>query len=145
MLPSVPIFTVDNFFRHNIWHSIFDKFHFHHIFGGEMTVSSHKTGKGTTSRDFSLNIWVVYQLLEIDWCILDQNWAKTRLLHYQIFQILNATDRPIVFWIHFKEEVLLTFLTLFTLLHFRHEENYAGRVKTDKKKEMESLNKTEDT
>ena len=96
-------------------------------------------------RYFSLNIWVVYDQLELDWCIFDQNWAKTRPLHFQIFQILNATDRPIVFWIHFKEEVLLTFLTLFTLLHFRHEENYAGRVKTDKKKEMESLNKTEDT
>ena len=48
MLPSVPIFTVDNFFRHNIWHSIFDQFHFYHIFGDEMIVSSDKTGKGTS-------------------------------------------------------------------------------------------------
>ena len=45
MLPSVPIFPVYNFFRQNIWHSIFDQFHFHHIFGDEMTVSSDKTGK----------------------------------------------------------------------------------------------------
>ena len=45
---------------------------------------------------FSLNIWVVYQQLELDWCIFDQNWAKTRLLHFQIFQILNTTDRRIV-------------------------------------------------
>ena len=40
MLPSVPIFPVYNFFKQNIWHSIFDQFHFHHIFGDEMTVSS---------------------------------------------------------------------------------------------------------
>ena len=26
------------FFRQNIWHSIFDQFHFHHIFGDEMSV-----------------------------------------------------------------------------------------------------------
>ena len=45
---------------------------------------------------FSLNIWVVYDQLELDWCIFDQNWAKTRPLHFQIFQILNATDRRIV-------------------------------------------------
>ena len=47
-------------------------------------------------RYFSLNIWVVYDQLELDWCIFDQNWAKTRPLHNQIFQILNAIDRPIV-------------------------------------------------
>ena len=47
-------------------------------------------------RYFSLNIWVVYDQLELDWCIFDQNWAKTRPLHFQIFQILNATDRRIV-------------------------------------------------
>ena len=47
-------------------------------------------------RYFSLDIWVVYQQLELDWCIFDQNWATTRTLHFQIFQILNATDRPIV-------------------------------------------------
>ena len=45
---------------------------------------------------FSLNIWVVYDQLELDWCIFDQNWAKTRPLHFQIFQILNAIDRRIV-------------------------------------------------
>ena len=49
-------------------------------------------------RYFSLNIWVVYDQLELDWCIFDQNWAKTRPLHFQIFQILNATDRRIVHW-----------------------------------------------
>ena len=47
---------------------------------------------------FSLNIWVVYDQLELDWCIFDQNWAKTRPLHFQIFQIPNAIDRPIVHW-----------------------------------------------
>ena len=47
-------------------------------------------------RYFSLNIWVVYDQLELDWCIFDQNWAKTRPLHFQIFQILNAIDRRIV-------------------------------------------------
>ena len=50
-------------------------------------------------RYFSLNIWVVYDQLELDWCIFDQNWAKTRPLHFQIFQILNAIDRRIVQWI----------------------------------------------
>ena len=48
---------------------------------------------------FSLNIWVVYDQLELDWCIFDQNWAKTRPLHFQIFQILNAIDRRIVQWV----------------------------------------------
>ena len=38
MLSSVPIFPVYNFFRQNIWHSIFDQFHFHHIFGDEMSI-----------------------------------------------------------------------------------------------------------
>ena len=38
MLPLVPIFPVYNFFRQNIWHSIFYQFHFHHIFGDEMSV-----------------------------------------------------------------------------------------------------------
>ena len=52
-------------------------------------------------RYFSLNIWVVYDQLELDWCIFDQNWAKTRPLHFQIFQIPNAIDRPIVQWIPF--------------------------------------------
>ena len=55
---------------------------------------------------FSLDIWVVYDQLELDWCIIDQNWAKTRSLHFQIFQILNAIDRPIVHCIcciHFKQ------------------------------------------
>ena len=47
---------------------------------------------------FSLNICVVYDQLEFDWCIFDQNWAKTRPLHFQIFQIPNAIDRPIVHW-----------------------------------------------
>ena len=45
MLPSVPIFAVYNFFRQNIWHSIFDQFHFQHIFWDETTVSSDKKGK----------------------------------------------------------------------------------------------------
>ena len=56
MLPSVPIFPVYIFFRQNIWHLIFDQFHFHHIFGDEMTVSS---GKGTTSRNILGTSWVV--------------------------------------------------------------------------------------
>ena len=38
MLSLIPIFPVYNFFRQNIWHSIFDQFHFHHIFGDEMSV-----------------------------------------------------------------------------------------------------------
>ena len=59
MLPSVPIFPVYDFFRQNIWHSIFDQFHFHHIFGDEMTVSSDKTGKGTNSRNISGTSWMV--------------------------------------------------------------------------------------
>jgi len=37
-LSFIPIFPVYNFFRQNIWHSIFDQFHFHHIFGDEMSV-----------------------------------------------------------------------------------------------------------
>ena len=52
MLPSVPIFPVYNFFRQNIWYSIFDQFHFHHIFGDEITVSSDKTGQSTNRPPF---------------------------------------------------------------------------------------------
>ena len=52
MLPSLPIFPVYNFFRQSIWHSIFDQFHFHHLFGDEMTVSSDQTGKGTSHPPF---------------------------------------------------------------------------------------------
>ena len=59
MLSSVPIFPVYIFFRQNIWHSIFDQFHFHHLFGDEMAVSSDKTGKGTSSRNISGTSWVV--------------------------------------------------------------------------------------
>ena len=184
MLPSVPIFPVYNFFRQNIWHSIFDQFHFHHIFGDEMTVSSDKTGKGTNSRNISGTSWMViweknfkylkaeqvsqqisiffkpkfhneggncqksyfevfsgkdliwhprkfqpwqtppscflpisprffdkYQMpiffieylgslqpVKLDWYSCDQNWAKNRPLHFQRFQILNATERHIVHW-----------------------------------------------
>ena len=52
MLPSVPILPVYKSFRQNIWHSIFDQFHFHHKFGDEMTVSSDKTGTGTSCPPF---------------------------------------------------------------------------------------------
>ena len=45
MLPSVPISPVYNFFRQNIWHLIYDQFHFHHIFGDDTTVSSDKTAE----------------------------------------------------------------------------------------------------
>ena len=38
---------------------------------------------------FSLNIWVLYQQLELDWCMFDQNWAKTGPLHFQIFPIFK--------------------------------------------------------
>ena len=67
-------------------------------------------------RYFSLNIWVVYDQLELDWCIFDQNWAKTRPLHFQIFQILNAIDRPIVHCINSSSGIPWKFPTQFTLL-----------------------------
>ena len=47
---------------------------------------------------FSLNIWVLYKQLELDWYMFNQNWAKTGPLHFQIFHIPNAIDRPIVHW-----------------------------------------------
>ena len=50
----------------------------------------------TNIRYFSLNIWVVYGKLELDWYVFDQNWAKTIPSHFKIFQIHNASDRPIV-------------------------------------------------
>ena len=50
--PQSPFSQCLFFFRQNIWHSIFDQFHFHHIFGDEMTVSSDKTGKGTSRPPF---------------------------------------------------------------------------------------------
>ena len=50
---------------------------------------------------FSFNIWVVYDHLELHWCIFDQNWAKSKPWHFQLLQILNATDRGIVQWVTF--------------------------------------------
>ena len=47
-------------------------------------------------RYFSLNIWVVYDQLELDWCIFDQNWAKNRPLHFQRFQNIHSFDRRLV-------------------------------------------------
>ena len=175
----LPIFPVYHFFRQNIWHAIFDQFHFHCILGDEslenndsqkqqkdfgdqlngyqredlqlfwctegdstniyilqISIShwgrlSKKLFRGffsandlichsqkfqlwhphpppfvlfahmskffvTNIRYFSLNIWVVYGELELDWYVFDQNWAKTIPSHFKIFQIHNASDRPIV-------------------------------------------------
>ena len=39
-------------------------------------------------RYFSLNIWVVYDQLEVDLCIFDQNWAKSRLYIFKYFKFL---------------------------------------------------------
>ena len=58
MLSLFPIFPVYNFFRQNIWLSIIDQFHFHHIFGDKMTVSSDKTGNGTNSRNILGTSWM---------------------------------------------------------------------------------------
>ena len=69
---------------------------------------------------FSLNIWVVYDQLELDWCIFDQNWAKTRPLHFQIFQILNAIDRPIV-------QSYLIFVIFFTRAKFLENKIYTEK------------------
>ena len=83
MLPSVPIFSVYDFFRQNFWHSIFDQFHFHHIFGDEMTVSSDKTGKGTNSRNISGTSWMV---------IWEKNfkYLKAEQVSQQIFILLKS-------------------------------------------------------
>ena len=50
----------------------------------------------TNIRYFSSNIWVVYGQFELNWCVFDQNWAKTRPILFEIFQILIASDRSIV-------------------------------------------------
>ena len=73
MLPSVPIFLVYSFFGKNIWHSIFVQFHFHHIFGDEMIVSSDKTGKGT-SRPL-IGSWLVL-FLETSWMAIRERSLK---------------------------------------------------------------------
>ena len=49
---------------------------------------------------FSLNIWVVYDQWELDWYVFDQNWAFT----FSNFQILNATDKIIVYWLVFVHD-----------------------------------------
>ena len=61
-------------------------------------------------RYFLWNIWIVYDQLELDWCLFDQNWAKTRPLNFQIFQILNASDRRTV---HCCKCLQLSLLLLF--------------------------------
>ena len=50
MLSLIPIFPVYNYFRQNIWHSIFDQFYFHHKFGDEMSVIRQDRGAS--------NIWM---------------------------------------------------------------------------------------
>ena len=67
-------------------------------------------------RYFSFYLWVVYDHLKLDWCIFDQNWAKTRPLHFQIFQILNATDRRIVQCIFYVTKLNKARASIFTAM-----------------------------
>ena len=65
---------------------------------------------------FSLNIWVVYDHLEVDWLAFDWNWAKTRLLHFQLFQFPNATNRRIVQCVHPGFVILIYSACVFAIL-----------------------------
>ena len=91
MLPSGPIFPVYNFFRQNIWHSIFDQFHFHHIFGDEMTVSSDQTGKGTSHPPF--DSWRVL--------VLGTSWMAIK---GRSFKYLDAQQVSQQIYIFFKSK-----------------------------------------
>ena len=61
MLSLIPIFPVYNFFRQNIWHSIFDQFYFHHIFGDKMSVirQDRQQTKAPSRPPFGSSIWCV--------------------------------------------------------------------------------------
>ena len=61
------------FFRQSIWHSIFNQFHFHHIFGDEIAVSSDKTCQGTSRPPFSS--WRVL-LLGTSWMAIRERSFK---------------------------------------------------------------------
>ena len=50
-------------------------------------------------RYFSSNIWVVYQQIDLYLGIFDPNWAKSRLLHFQLFHFPNATNREYIFFL----------------------------------------------
>ena len=92
MLPSLLIFPVFNFFRRNIWHSIFDQFHFQHIFWDEMTVSSDNTGKEKwqlkAAETFLGTIWMVFWEKNI-W---RHSWWGNKYLY---FSYLNFTMKGV--------------------------------------------------
>ena len=104
MIPSVLIFPVFNFFRRNIWHSIFDQFHFQHIFWDEMTVSSDNTGKEKwqlkAAETFLGTIWMVFWEKNI-W---RHSWWGNKYLY---FSYLNFTMKGVTV----KKAILRFFLT----------------------------------
>ena len=63
-------------------------------------------------RYFSLNIWVVYDHLEFEWCTFDQNWAKTRPLHWPLVSTVNdKKDQQRTFLLVFHRINLLSLIT----------------------------------
>ena len=76
MPPSVPIFPVYNFFQQNIWHSIFDQFHFHHIFGDEMSVIRQDRQQTTDTLWRTMTVKSSRNILGTSWMVMRERSFK---------------------------------------------------------------------
>ena len=76
MLSLFPIFPVYNFFRQNIWHSIFDQFHFHHIFGDEMSVIRQDRQQTTDTLWRTMTVKSSRNILGTSWMVMRERSFK---------------------------------------------------------------------
>ena len=76
MLSLFPIFPVCNFFRQNIWHSIFDQFHFHHIFGDEMCVIRQDRQQTTDTLWRTMTVKSSRNILGTSWMVMRERSFK---------------------------------------------------------------------
>ena len=76
MLSLIPIFPVYNFFRQNIWHSIFDQFHFHHIFGDEMSVIRQDRQQTTDTLWRTMTVKSSRNILGTSWMVMRERSFK---------------------------------------------------------------------
>ena len=76
MLSLIPIFPVYNYFRQNIWHSIFDQFHFHHIFGDEMSVIRQDRQQTTDTLWRTMTVKSSRNILGTSWMVMRERSFK---------------------------------------------------------------------
>ena len=76
MLSLIPIFPVYNYFRQNIWHSIFDQFYFHHIFGDEMSVIRQDRQQTTDTLWRTMTVKSSRNILGTSWMVMRERSFK---------------------------------------------------------------------